>query len=141
MMPTTPSPQLSAQIRAWIGALSTEGIGNWVLKACKEAGILPLHSSSIYIWAINVDGQILCMDHEAFGNPIEIETDPLTLYGVLNQGISAYPGLSELLPTCPPNVRQCDGCAGKGWVKLPHETYSDCCLSCNGLGWGLRTTG
>ena len=129
------SSKLSEQIQEWIAELPTGGLSNWVLEQCKEEQMLPLHSTSIYIWGLRPDGQVLCMDHEAFGHPFEPETDPLTLYAVLKQGTRNYPELGVLIPPNPPGFRECERCNGLGWVKLPETTYSDACIHCAGLGW------
>ncbi|AEE47962.1 hypothetical protein [Haliscomenobacter hydrossis] len=130
-----PSPALAAQIQEWINALPSEGLWNWVSRVCKEEQMLPLHSTSIYIWALRPDGQVLCMDHEAFSHPIDREIDPLKIYAVLQQGTRTYPELSMLIPPSPPGIRQCESCAGLGWVKLPEAAYADTCIRCDGFGW------
>ena len=129
-----PSPKLAELIQVWIAALPTGGPSNWVLNVCKEQQMLPLHSTSIYIWALRPDGQVYCMDHEAFGHPLELEHDPLTRYAVLFHGANTYPELVELLPPVPQGAAVCTSCAGKGWVES-QSSYPDPCFSCHGLGW------
>jgi hypothetical protein len=130
-----PSAKLATQIKEWIAALPTGGLSNWVLNVCKEEQMLPLHSTSIYIWALRPDGQVLCMDHEAFSQPIDKETDPHTLFAVLNQGARDYPELSVLIPLAPSGMRQCERCSGVGWLKSPEATHGDACNRCDGMGW------
>lgn len=129
------SAKLATQIQEWIAALPTDGLSNWVLNVCKEEQMLPLHSTSIYIWALRPDGRVLCMDHEAFSHPIDEETDPHKLYAVLNQGARDYPELIELIPQAPSGMHQCEGCAGVGWLKPPEATFADACIRCDGMGW------
>ncbi|MBK9490495.1 MAG: hypothetical protein IPO07_18200 [Haliscomenobacter sp.] len=135
---SVPSPTLAAQIQEWIAALPSEGLWNSVQRACKEEQMLPLHSTIIYIWALRPDGQVLCMDHEAFSHPIDQETDPFKIYVVLKQGARTYPELSVLIPPAPPGIRQCEPCAGLGWIKLPEAAYADSCIRCDGFGWYLN---
>ena len=130
-----PSAKLTKQILEWIAALPTGGLSNWVLNVCKEEQMLPLHSTSIYIWALRPDGQVMCMDHEAFSHPIDEETDPYKVYAVLNQGARDYPELSVLIPQAPSGMGQCERCAGVGWLKLPEATSADACVRCDGMGW------
>lgn len=134
MIMKQPSAKLAAQIQEWIAALPTGGLSNWVLSVCKEEQMLPLHSTSIYIWALRLDGQVYCMDHEAFGHPLELEHDPLTRYAVLFHGAQTYPALMELLPPIPDGAHVCTSCTGKGWVES-QSSYPDSCFSCYGLGW------
>ena len=130
-----PSPELAARIRQWIDELTAKGLQNWLLRTCKELDILPLHATSIYLWALRPDGVVLCMDHEAFRQTTEPETDPLTIYAALAQGARTHPELRELLPGCPTGTRECDLCQGLGWTKAPGEETGTGCLQCNGLGW------
>jgi len=130
-----PSAKLATQIKEWIAALPTGGLSNWVLNVCKEEQMLPLHSTSIYIWALRPDGQVKCMDHEAFSKPIDEEADPQTLFAVLNQGARDYPELSVLIPLAPSGMRQCERCSGVGWLKPPEAASADACIRCDGMGW------
>jgi hypothetical protein len=129
-----PSAKLAELILGWIDELPCSELSNWLNKVCKEHQMLPLHATSIYLWTLQLDGQVYCMDHEAFGHPLELEHDPLTRYAVLFHGAQTYPALAELLPPIPDGVQQCINCWGKGWVES-QSSYPDSCFSCYGLGW------
>jgi hypothetical protein len=129
-----PSTKLLELILGWIEELPSSEHSNWLNKECKEEQMLPLHATTIYLWTLKLDGQVYCMDHEAFGHPLELEHDPLTRYAVLFQGAQTYPALMELLPPIPDGVHVCTSCAGKGWVES-QSSYPDSCFSCYGLGW------
>lgn len=131
----TPSPELAARIQQWIDELPTEGLQYWLQRVCQELGALPLHGTMIYLWAVRPDGMVLRIDHEAFGHPVEPETDPLTVYAVILQGAQDYPELRDLRPLRPTGVHECDLCGGVGWVEsAPDMGGSATCARCNGLG-------
>jgi hypothetical protein len=104
MNPLTPSPELAVQIRRRIDALQPAAGGEWsleesVLRACKEElGALPLHANTIYLWALQPDGTLQCMDHEAFARPTVPETDPQRIFTAVVHGARRYPELQELVP-------------------------------------------
>jgi hypothetical protein len=129
-----PSTKLAGLIKGWIEELPSSELSQWLNKVCKEHQMLPLHATSIYLWTLQLDGQVYCMDHEAFGHPLELEQDPLTCYAVLFHGANTYPELAELLPPIPGGAHVCTNCAGKGWVES-QSSYPDSCFSCYGLGW------
>lgn len=129
-----PSPKLAELIQGWINELPSSGLSNWLNKVCQEHQMLPLHATNIYLWTLQLDGQVHCMDHEAFGHPLELEHDPLTRYAVLFHGTNTYPALVELLPPVPQGAAVCTSCAGKGWVESA-SSYPDLCFTCRGLGW------
>lgn len=130
-----PSPELTARIRAWIDALPPGGIGNPIPRLGREHGFLPLHATQIYLWGVRPDGVVMWMDHEAFRDTPEPETDPLILYAVLARGAETYPELREILPPAPPGVRRCERCGGEGWTQAPGEAIATGCTWCDGLGW------
>ncbi|MDX2067609.1 MAG: hypothetical protein SFV55_04235 [Haliscomenobacter sp.] len=125
-----PSAKLTEQIWKWIQDLPSSALSQWLYKVCKEQQMLPLHATNIYLWALKLDGQVYCMDHEAFGHPIVLEHDSLACYAALFHGANTYPALTELLPPVPDGAQACINCDGKGWVD---STSS--CFACRGLGW------
>ena len=107
----------------------------WTVRKCKGLNALPLHHNMLYMWAIKPDETVLCID--LIDLPIDIETDPLTLYAVLAQGSQKYPELQELVPIPSEDTRKCNTCEGTGRVE-PAEGesyYAACCSGCRGLGW------
>ncbi|HET7460318.1 MAG TPA: hypothetical protein VFJ82_03685 [Longimicrobium sp.] len=129
------SPEISRQIQQRIDALETDGIGRWPLRVCKEElNALPLHGNQVYLWAVRPDGEVLCVDHEAFGHPAEPERDAVTLYTVFSQGAREYPELRALVPPPPDGVRECEACGGTGRGD-GHTPPLPGCLRCDGLGW------
>lgn len=129
------SPETSRQIQQRIDALDTAGIGAWPLRVCKEElNALPLHGNQVYLWAVRPDGEVLCIDHEAFGRPAEPERGALTLYAALWQGARTYPELRALLPPAPEGARECEACGGTGRGDR-HTPPLPGCLRCDGLGW------
>jgi HEAT repeat protein len=130
-----PSPELSAHIQARIDALQPDPFRAWPIRLCKEElNALPLHGNQIYLWALQPDGTLLSLDHEAFRQPVEPETDPLTRFAVMVHGTRTYPELAALLPTPPQGIRVCLVCLGNGrWSD--EQDRGQACQSCGGLGW------
>jgi hypothetical protein len=104
---------------------------DWVGRACKERGGLPLGGNQIYIWALRPDGEILCIDHESFSHATEPETDPLTRFAMMVQGARRHPELSDAIPRPPVNARPCAPCSGTG--ARPGQESG--CMSCGARGW------
>jgi hypothetical protein len=135
---TRPTPELAARIQHLIDELKPSTFGDWPLRVCRDdLHALPLHGNRIFLWALRPDGEVLCMDHEAWGHPTEPETDPLILYAVLLHAARRHPELQELVPPRPATAKQCDRCGGVG----SHERQdggtgsSESCMGCSGLGW------
>ena len=130
------APDLAVRIQRRIDDLQPpDSLGHWPTRVCKqELNALPLHGNWVYLWALQPDGTVLCMDHEALTHPTEPETDPLVIYAVLVQGSRSYPELQELVPARPEGARPCSACEATGMVKSGLEAY-DSCLGCRGLGW------
>ena len=119
-------PSAQAWIQARINALNPTTIGQWPLRVFKEdLHALPLHGNAIFLWGLRPDGEILRMDHEAFGHPTVREDDPLTRFAVVAQGALRYPELAEDIPSPPPTARPCVTCLATG----------ESCAVCAGLGW------
>lgn len=94
-----PSAELSAFIQRKIDEIKAESLGEWIWRVCKEElNVLPIQSNLIYVWAIQPDGTVICLDHEAFGHPSETETDENVIYAAILNGADTYPELRELLP-------------------------------------------
>lgn len=124
---STPSPGLAERIRGLIA----EEPDRWPTRhATRVLGALPLHSTLIYLWAIRPDGEILCIDHEAFALPHEPETDPLARFAVMVQGARRHPELAVLIPRPPRHAEACEPCLGLGY-----PADGNYCTGCNGLGW------
>lgn len=131
------SPELAARVRQWIGELPAGGFQNRIASLGKRFNMLPLHTNSIYMWALDLEGVVMWLDHEAFGNTAEQVTNPLTIYAALVHGSRRHRELAELIPSCPEGVRLCDECGGMGWKKSPEESAENC-FRCNSLGWHIR---
>ena len=135
----TPSPELSAEIQRRIDALRPiDGVawqlGEWPTRVCKqELNALPLWADLIFSWALRADGTVLCMDRDALMHPTEPETDPLTLFAVLEQAARMIPELQPLVPDAPAGTRHCDRCGGRG--HLEEGEGLAICPRCRGLGW------
>ena len=127
-------PEHAHWIQRRIDELRADTLGDWPRRVCKEQlNALPLAGNSIYIWALRPDGSVVCLDHEAFALPWEVETDPVVVYAVLLQGAHRYPELQALVPSPPPGARRCGSCEGTG--AEGRDGHSVSCLSCRGLGW------
>lgn len=128
-------PGIAAAIQHYIDALRPTTLGEWPIRVCKEElNSLPLHSSYLYIWAIRPDGTLLRLDHEAFGHPVEPETDALTRFAVIAIGARQYPELGALILSPPDGVQRCHFCNATGFVA--DETLGNAlCARCEGLGW------
>lgn len=131
-----PSSELSTFIRELIAALPTAEFGQGLNRDCKAIGALPIHGTLIYLWLLRPDGEVLCMDHEAFMRPTEVETDPVKIYAAMRQGAKRYPELEALVPAPPAGIRECTTCGGMGSESRDGETLL--CFSCNGMGWLIR---
>jgi HEAT repeat protein len=126
---------LAAQITRQIDALRPTALGDWTLRVCKEElHALPVLGNQIYLWALRPDGTVLCMDHEAFTHPSELETDPLTCFAVAVAAARSTPELSALIPACPQRARPCRTCSASGVESQP-DGSSVSCLTCGGRGW------
>lgn len=125
--PLTPTDELVARIDAHLAALTRERYT--FAGHCQQHGMLPLHSTQIYTWALQSDGTIQWIDHEAFGYPAEPETRRARQWAALERGIRRYPDLAALLPLRPLDVAPCAGCQGDGLVS------DEPCRTCSGFGW------
>lgn len=133
--PLSPSPEVAVRIQRRIDELQPESLGAWPIRVCKEElNALPLHANMIYLWAMQPDGVVLCLDHEAFGHPVYPETDPLITFAVVVQGARQYPELQDLVPAPPPHTRLCKTCNGTGRLVEGEEANTPC-LQCRALGW------
>lgn len=128
--PKLSSPELAARIRRWIDELGTGVIAHFG----KRWNILPLHTNSIYMWALNLDGVVVWLDHEAFSDLPEPETDPLKCYAVMVHGTHLYRELAELIPPSPEGACHCRECGGIGW-KTSLDEATESCSRCRGFGW------
>ncbi|HYH81240.1 MAG TPA: hypothetical protein VEX86_15660 [Longimicrobium sp.] len=126
---------LSEDIQRRIDRLETDGIANWVVRACKEKlNALPLQANGVYQWALRTDGTVLCLDFESFTLPYEEELNPIARYAVLFEAARRYPELRELEPERPAGVQRCESCGGSGWI----EATGAACSTCYGLGWHMQ---
>jgi hypothetical protein len=131
------TPELSARIQRRIDELQpSDALGDWPTRHCKQKyNALPLHSTvALYLWALRPDGTLLCFDLDTLLNPIEPETDPITIYAVLLHGSRYYPELQELVPPLPEGGQPCPKCEATGRIQSEPESYKEC-SRCNGLGW------
>jgi HEAT repeat protein len=123
-MPADLADRVRALLDAWQPA-------DWVGRACKERGGLPLGGNQIYIWALRPDGEMLCIDHESFAHHTEPETDPLTCFAMMVKVARRHPELRDAIPRPPKDARPCSSCSGTG--ARPGEESG--CLSCAARGW------
>jgi hypothetical protein len=130
-----PSPALSARIQSLIDEIAPPPSGLGLQRLCREWNVLPLHSNSIYLWALRPDGVVFCIDHESFRQDGEPETDPHALYSAFVHGAQRHPELRELIPDPPTDIVKCRRCDGRGWTREPGEPFSTSCLSCAATGW------
>ena len=138
MKPLAPSSELAASIQRQIDELRTEPIQYGLWRVCKELNALPIHGNLVYLWAIRPDGVVLCIDHEAFNHPTEVEVDPAAIYEALVQGSSACPELRGLLPVRPADAELCKACWGGGEVAKSAPVsagVNGICSRCEGRGW------
>lgn len=123
------------RIQRLIDSLPTEGEPHWLWRVCRdEHNAYPLAGNEVYLWAIRPDGVVLCLDHEAFGVPVEVETDPVKRFAAIVFGARQHPELRELIPEQPRDARLCRSCAGTG-LQGAEEERVHTCYGCNGLGW------
>jgi hypothetical protein len=101
--PRAPSPELAALLRRWV---DEQGDGNMIARLCKENDAIPLDCTEIYLWVLQTDGQVLCIDHESFAQRAEPETDREVAYGKIAAGAERHPELLELLPPDRGGTRQ-----------------------------------
>jgi hypothetical protein len=135
------APEVAASIQRHIDALQPRLPGDWPVRVCKEdLNALPLHSNQLFLWAIQPDGKVLCLDHEAFAHPVEPVTDLLVRYAVLAHGARRYPELATLIPEPPRGAQPCGRCAGSG-QHITDTGALQSCLACGGLGWSIGPLG
>lgn len=134
--PITPSPELSALIQQWIDGVRADSFGSWPLRVLKEHNALVLHSTIIYMWGLQPDGHIVCLDHEAFSQPVDPEDDPLTRFAAIVHGARRHPELCALVPVPPKGTAPCLSCNTLGYPQ--DAAGGNWCMSCNGLGWVIR---
>src|SRR5205085_9716760 len=92
-----PSPKLSALIQRRIDEIEAESFGAWPVRVCKEnLNALPLHGNLIYIWALQPDRTVVWMDHESASHESDVETDPLTIFSVMNRERVTTPSFAPL---------------------------------------------
>ncbi|MFL5383023.1 MAG: hypothetical protein ACJ8GN_10950 [Longimicrobiaceae bacterium] len=133
--PRRPTPELAARVRELIAQLPDGAADSGIVRLCRTNGILPLATTSIYLWGLRPDGVILCVDHESFARRAEVETDPVAAYAAMMQGVRRHPELQPLVPERPPGVVRCGACGGRGYILAPGQRIADGCLRCAGLGW------
>lgn len=110
-----------------------------LLRACKEThNALPLFSSPPWTWALQPDGVLLCIDHDALGFAATVEEDPRVRFAAILHGAARYPELQRLVPPCPIGVSACDRCLGTGRLGVEAETSQ--CARCDGMGWAALGT-
>jgi hypothetical protein len=128
-------PGAAARIQRLIDSLPIEGEPHWLWRVCREEhNVFPLAGNDVYLWAIRPDGVVLCLDHEAFGVPVEEETDPVKRFAAIVYGARLHPELRELIPEQPEGARLCRSCAGTGLQGGEDEPVRSC-YGCGGLGW------
>lgn len=98
---------------------------------------LPLHANDGYLWAIEPNGRVVCLDHQGFGHPAEPEADPLVIFAVLTKGADRYAELRALIPNAPAGARSCKSCGGAG--TQAHQGVAQGCAACSGLGWSRQS--
>ena len=132
MDPLRPTPELSALIQRRIDEIEAESFGAWPVRVCKEnLNALPLHGNLIYIWALQPDGTVVWMDHESASHESDVETDPLTIFSVMEQGARNYPELRAIVPPRPDGATECDRCGGTGSMVDNGVTVAYC-YGCGG---------
>lgn len=142
-LPTVANPlpvsrALSGQIQAHIDAAQPDPLKSSAYYDLKHRyNALPIAANSIYIWAIRADGELLCMDHEAFARPCEREMNVLQIHAALASGARIYPELRTLRPARPLWAVPCRQCAPTGCIDSG-KGYHEPCGACSGTGWVRR---
>jgi hypothetical protein len=127
--PKIPPERRAEIISALLDSLKLDRPG--IRRHCKEAlGALPVHATLVYLWAIRPDGTVLCVDHEAFGCPYEVETNPVSLFAAYVHAAELYPELAEAIPRPDPEFAPCTECFARG--ETPKSEH---CFTCSGMGW------
>ena len=133
--PVPLTAELAAAIQALIDAQNPDSRLSSALHALKhQYNALPIMANSIYIWAIRADGEVLCMDHEAFSRPCERETDARMMHVALASGARIHPVLQAARPRPPSWAVACGQCAGAGQGADASDAR-DACARCEGTGW------
>lgn len=133
------TPELSEKIEANLKEFISNPESYSSLPDLKEIAfelkVLPMLLDMGGCYAIRPNGEIVSF---AWDEPydLEIENNPRIQNIVLFQGSKKYPGLSALVPTRPPDARNCDFCDGTGTViGLPADMAESIVCYCGGLGW------
>jgi hypothetical protein len=128
-----PSSELSAAIQRRIDALPSDRGKAWPTSTLKlDLNALPLHSAAaLYVWGLQPDGTVVCLDLDATAHASEVETRPLVRFAVIAHGAAQCPELRELIPAPPAGTRLCDRCSGSG----ESENTGERCDGCDGFGW------
>ena len=127
-----PSPALQQRIRQWVGEWHDDlQLGSWPGRLQKERGVLLLHGNSAFLWYLTPQGQVLVLDTDRFGHPMDPEVNLRAALNAVAQASRQRVELRELLPPRPDGARTCDGCRGLG-----EEGRWGAC-KCHGLGWLL----
>jgi len=94
-----PDPELQMRIRQWCSEAQDDGsLGAWPTRLMRERQVYLLHGNQAFLWYLTPEGQVLSLDTDRFGHPLEPETDPQAALEAVRQACLQRPELRALLP-------------------------------------------
>jgi hypothetical protein len=106
---------------------------DWIKPAVRKHEFLPLYLGWVAVIGLRPDGSFVCWDHEEGPDVVKPLSDPYWERMALCEGAKKYPELASLVPSRPPEARDCEFCRGTGQIEgLPQVI-----CGCGGLGWIL----
>lgn len=97
--------------------------------------VLPVYMDTGATLFLRPDGKVVRLDHEAADRVPQPETAENWKIVAVVSAAKVYPQLEALVPKRPSGARSCEGCEGRGAIRIDKIDYEFGCGTCHGLGW------